>query len=203
MVFHWSLSDSMSPQVSRTFLSILAVLNIAAVWMVSAHPRTSGSSSPFNYPLVTVPKAPITLAIIVPFMFHSFFSIHKQGPGTYPYYYYFIPLEFFTLVLADGFSSYSYRRLPMVSHCSDSKSSQIFRTLLSILADLNSAVVWIVSTRSLIFKSCSLCTNHLVIVLRTKTTVGITVTFLFHSFFNPLARSTYLSFFLLSFNFTR
>ena len=35
MVFHWSLSDSKSPQVSRTLLSILAVLKFAAVWMVS------------------------------------------------------------------------------------------------------------------------------------------------------------------------
>ena len=31
MVFHWSLCDSKSPQVSRAFLSILADLNIAVV----------------------------------------------------------------------------------------------------------------------------------------------------------------------------
>ena len=31
MVFYWSLSDSKSPQLSRTFLSILAVLNNAVV----------------------------------------------------------------------------------------------------------------------------------------------------------------------------
>ena len=35
MVFHWSLSDSKSPQVSRILLSILAVFNNAVVWMVS------------------------------------------------------------------------------------------------------------------------------------------------------------------------
>ena len=35
IVFQWSLSDSKSPQVSRTFLSILAVLNNVVVWMVS------------------------------------------------------------------------------------------------------------------------------------------------------------------------
>ena len=73
MVFHGSLSDSKSPQVSRTLLSILAVLNNAVVWMVSTHPPTSKSSSPFNSPLVTVPNAPITIGIIVTFMFHSFF----------------------------------------------------------------------------------------------------------------------------------
>ena len=41
MVFHWSLSDSKSPQVSRTLLSILAVLNNAVVWIVSTRPPTS------------------------------------------------------------------------------------------------------------------------------------------------------------------
>ena len=49
MVFHWSLSDSKSPQVSRTRLSILAVLNNAAVWMVSTQPPTSKSSSPQSF----------------------------------------------------------------------------------------------------------------------------------------------------------
>ena len=72
MVFHWSLSDSKFPQVSRTFLSILAVLNVV-VCMVSTRPPTSESSSPFNNPLVTVSKAPITIGIIVTFMFHRFF----------------------------------------------------------------------------------------------------------------------------------
>ena len=74
MVFHWSLSDSKSPQVSRTLLSILAVLSTVIVWMVSTRPLISKSSSPFNNPLVTVPKAPITIGIIVTFMFHSFFN---------------------------------------------------------------------------------------------------------------------------------
>ena len=33
--------------------------------MVSARPPTSKSSRPFNNPLVTVPKAPITMGIII------------------------------------------------------------------------------------------------------------------------------------------
>ena len=73
MVLHWSLSDSKSHQVSRTLLSILAVLNNAVVWMVSTRPPTSKSSSPFSNPLVTVPNAPITIGIFVTCMFHSFF----------------------------------------------------------------------------------------------------------------------------------
>ena len=74
MVFHRRLSDSKSPQVSRTLLSILAVFNNAVVWMVSTRPPTSKSSTPFNNPLVTMPKAPTTIGIIVTFMFHRFFN---------------------------------------------------------------------------------------------------------------------------------
>ena len=74
MVFNWSLSDSKSPQVSKTLLGILTVLNIAVVWMVSTRTPTSKSSSPFNNPLFTVSKAPITIGIIATFMFHSFFQ---------------------------------------------------------------------------------------------------------------------------------
>ena len=74
MVFHWSLSDSKSPQVSRTLLSILDVLNNAVVWMVSTRPPTFKSPYPFNNPLVTVPKAPISIVIIVTGMFHGFFN---------------------------------------------------------------------------------------------------------------------------------
>ena len=74
MVFHWTLSDSKSLQVPWTLLSILTVFNNAVVWMVSTRPPTSMSSWPFNNPLVTVPKAPITIGIIVTFMFHGFFN---------------------------------------------------------------------------------------------------------------------------------
>ena len=74
MVFHWSLSNSESPQVSRTLLSILAVLNNAVVWMVSTRPSFSKYSSHFCNPLVTVPNAPITIGIIVTCMFHIFFN---------------------------------------------------------------------------------------------------------------------------------
>ena len=74
MVFHWTLSDSKSPQVSRTRLKILAVLSNSVVWIVSTRPPTSKSSRPFNNPLVIVPNAPITIGTIVTFMFHGFFN---------------------------------------------------------------------------------------------------------------------------------
>ena len=77
MVFLWSLSDSKSPQVSWTLLSILANLNNAVVWIVSTRLLISNSSSPFINLLVTVLRAQIKIGINVIFMFHSFFSLPK------------------------------------------------------------------------------------------------------------------------------
>ena len=83
MVSNWSLRDSKSPQVSKTLLSILADLNYAVVWTVSTRFVISKSSSPCTNPcanpLVTVPRAPFTIGIIV-----TVFSIPLQGRGTYP-----------------------------------------------------------------------------------------------------------------------
>ena len=72
MVFHWSLSDSKFPQVSRNLHSTLAVLDNAVFKMVPNPPLTFKSSSSFDNSLVTAPKEPITIGIIVTFMFHSF-----------------------------------------------------------------------------------------------------------------------------------
>ena len=59
MVFHESLSDSKSSQVSRTLLSILADLNNSVVWMVSIRPLMSKFSSSCTNTVVTVRKAVI------------------------------------------------------------------------------------------------------------------------------------------------
>ena len=80
-------------------------------------------------------------------------------------------------------------------------TNQVSRTPLSILVDLSNDVVWMISTRPLIFKSSSPCTNPLVTVPRATITIGINVTFMFHRFFNFLARSRFVSFFLLSVSF--
>ena len=85
---------------------------------------------------------------------------------------------------------------------SDSKSPQVFRTLLSILADLNNGVVWMVSTRPLISKSSSPNTNTLMTILNARITFGIIVTFRFHSVFSSQTSTRYLSIFSLSFIFT-
>ena len=57
LLFHRSLSDSKPPQVSRTFLSILAKLNNTVVRMVSTRPLISKSFSSGTNSLVTVPKS--------------------------------------------------------------------------------------------------------------------------------------------------
>ena len=66
---------------------------------------------------------------------------------------------------------------------SESKSPQVSRILLSILADLNSAVIWMVSTRLLIVKSSRSIINPLVTVPSAPIKIGVTVTFIFRSFF--------------------
>ena len=47
--------------------------------MVSTRPPRCKSSRPFNNPLVIVPKAPITIGIILTFMFHSFFQFSSKA----------------------------------------------------------------------------------------------------------------------------
>ena len=101
MVFHWSLSDSKSPQVSRTLHSILAILNNAVIW-------TSKTSSPFRNPLVTVLNAPITIGIIVTCMFHGFFNSLARSrylsffshSFSYYCYYYFYSLRVFHISIS-------------------------------------------------------------------------------------------------------
>ena len=83
MIFHWILSYSKSPQVSRTLLSIHADLNHVVIWTDSTRPLISKASSPCTNHLVTVTSVLITIHIPVTFIFHSFFSVLVQGLGTY------------------------------------------------------------------------------------------------------------------------
>ena len=88
----------------------------------------------------------------------------------------------------------------MVFHLrlSDIKSPQVSRTLLSILAVFNNAVVWMFSTRPPTSKSSRPFNNPLVIVPNAPLTI---VTFMFHTLFNSIARSRYFSLFSHSFCF--
>ena len=97
-----------------------------------------------------------------------------------------------------SFKSFSYQCKLMIFQWNLSDT----RTLLSIPADLNSAVIWMVSTCLLISKFSSPCNNPMVTVLSSPITIGITITFMLHIFFYSQVRSRYLSLFLLSINST-
>ena len=83
MIFYWSLSDSTSPQVHKTFLCILADLNKVIAWMVSIRSVIFTSSSTFSNLLVTVQRTSISIGIIVTFMIHCFFFSQGSGINLY------------------------------------------------------------------------------------------------------------------------
>ena len=76
MVFHWSLSDSKSPQVSRSLLSILAVLNKAVVWMVTTRPLMNG---PKNGPKYLTRRKALVFIPLIRFLLYSFVSSSFLG----------------------------------------------------------------------------------------------------------------------------
>ena len=81
--------------------------------------------------------------------------------------------ELFTLVLADGLSL----------SLSESKFLQISRTLLSILANLNNSVVWMIFSFSLSSKYSRSFSQTLAIIPSTHIAIGNTVTFVFYYLF--------------------
>ena len=90
--------------------------------------------------------------------------------------------EVFTQTWADGFHWWSLNK---------SKCPQVSRTLLSILADVYNAVVWMVSTCPVLSNSsCSFGTT-LCTVPSAHIITCFTVTFMFRSFCSSLARSRY------------
>ena len=99
-----------------------------------------------------------------------------------------IPLQFFTSVLPDVFSL-------------EFEWQQVFLSLQDSSQYSGHAVIWIVSTRPPTSKSSRPFNNPLDTVPNAPITIGTIVTFMFHSFFNSLARSRYLSFFSHSFRF--
>ena len=96
--------------------------------------------------------------------------------------------------------SFPHRYALVVFHwnLSDSKSIQISETFLSILADLINFVVPIDLILPLISNSTHLFSKSLTSIPSAPTNIGTTIT---RSFFSFLARSKYLSIFLLSFIF--
>ena len=81
------------------------------------------------------------------------------------------------------------------------KSLQVSRTLLCILADFYNAVVWMISVLPLMPRYHSPLFRRLWTILRKPIKIVTIITFMFLRFFSSLARSRYLSIFLLSFIF--
>ena len=163
-----------------------------------------------------MPNAPITIGTIVTFIFHSFFNslARSRYLSFFSLCFRFILwsagtakstilqilllslLLLLLLLLFYSFESFTPATPATYWSLSDCKFPQVSRTLLRILADLINAVIWMVSTCLLVSKSSS----SLVTIPIAPITIGITVTFMFHSFFGfflfcSLARSRYLSLF--------
>ena len=98
VVFLFFFTEVNSPQISRTFLSILTDFSTAMAWMVSILLLISSSLSLFSKPLESVPKAQTTIVIIVS-MFHNCFLVNWQNPRiclSFHFFYFFLlcgPLE--------------------------------------------------------------------------------------------------------------
>ena len=124
MVFQWSLRDRKSPQVFRTFLSILADLNNAAVWMVWARSLIFNSSSSLtkrlwgfyfkcsgykwyhrhlNSPLIFVLSQGLSTFLSFRFLWCSLCRLlWHQNPlfGRFSFFFFFCKLSFSLIVLA-------------------------------------------------------------------------------------------------------
>ena len=95
--------------------------------------------------------------------------------------------------------NFSHYRWLIVFHwsLSDRKFSQVSRTLLSILADLNNVVVWMVLILPSISNSCRPLSKSLGTVPSALITIGIIIALMFYTLRISLARSKFLSFFLV------
>ena len=93
--------------------------------------------------------------------------------------------EFFTPVLAGCLSL-------------ESEWQQDSRTLLSILYDLNNAVVWMVSILPPIFSGSNPLSIPLGTISCAPTTIGITIIYTFHNYFSSLARKASIWFFFFT-----
>ena len=85
-----------------------------------------------------------------------------------------VPCKLLTSALADGF---------LVEYELYSKSPKISRTLLSVLVDLNSFLVWMIAARPPISNSSIAFTKPLGIVPKAPITIGITIILIFYTFF--------------------
>ena len=93
------------------------MLEFWGMWSTRSLPSLPDPLS-FNKPLVTVPKAPITIGIIVTFMFHSFF----QFPSKFQvhilltfFQFYSVVIFFIILLISESFTPTLTDSFPLVS----------------------------------------------------------------------------------------
>ena len=91
MVFHLSLRDSKTPQVSRTLLLILVDLNNTIIWIVSIRLLIPKSPSLFSKSSGDVSSAPVTIGMTVTFMFHG---INSLARSMYLFFFFFFFFHF-------------------------------------------------------------------------------------------------------------
>ena len=109
---------------------------------------------PLNNPLITASKAPLTIGTIVTFMFHNYFF---NSLARLRYFIIIIIISInISIIICSSFWEFLKPALLIFSHwsLSNGKSPRLSRTLLSILANLDRAVVTMVTTYPHIF-SCS------------------------------------------------
>ena len=133
MIFYRSLSDK-SPQLSRILLTTLAFLNNAVILMVSTHPVIPKSSTPCTHPLLIVQSVQLQLVSTL-FIIIMILLIW----------------DFFPISISRFFSIGVWVTASLLNS----------PWLLNSPADLNNAIVWMVSIRLRISLSSSPCTKHL------------------------------------------
>ena len=140
MVYHWSLSDSKSHQVSWTLLSILTNLNNVVVWMVSIC---------LGFIIIIIYSLKFFTSALVS-GFSRELEWQQVSSSLQDSSQYFGRFNNAVIWMISTRSVIIIIIIIIVYSLSDSKSTQVSRTLLSILTDLNNAAVWMVFIHLLI-----------------------------------------------------
>ena len=116
------------------------------LYLDSLHrPVISKSCSPCTNPLVTVPRAPITIGKIVTFMFHSFFQFPYKFEVLFAFFQFYSGIHrnsrvdnsktflFCGFIIIISFSgSFSHQRKLIVSHCRLNEQFNQYTRILSV-----------------------------------------------------------------------
>ena len=129
-----------------------------------------------------VQTEPITIGTTVTLIFHCFLILRNGLSICLFFLFFFVSLFISIIIIFLAYFSHQLLLTVFYWSLSDSKALQVFRTFLSILADLNSAVVLIVSSCHMVYNSSCTFTKPLRIVPSKLNTLDIIVTFMFQSF---------------------